>query len=165
MKLNSADYFYVILTQLYGKDLKDKLNSKEVSDELLTAVTNSIQEIESLKKKDELNELKKEKEKENIETNLEEMEEEPRKFPINEILGTNIKYKSFIKKNKEEKVNDIYQEFDFIKNLRQNKSKDRNQTERKNKPFISATTIYGNYFDPPLQKGGISKLDEYQKGK
>ena len=62
MKLNSADYFYVILTQLYGKDLKDKLNSKEVSDELLTAVTNSIQEIESLKKKDELNELKKEKE-------------------------------------------------------------------------------------------------------
>ena len=165
MKLNSADYFYVILTQLYGKDLKDKLNSKEVSDELLTAVTNSIQEIESLKKKDELNELKKEKEKENIETNLEEMEEEPRKFPINEILGTNIKYKSFIKKNKEEEVNDIYQEFDFIKNLRQNKSKDRNQTERKNKPFISATTIYGNYFDPPLQKGGISKLDEYQKGK
>ena len=165
MKLNSADYFYVILTQLYGKDLKDKLNSKEVSDELLTAVTNSIQEIESLKKKDELNELKKEKEKENIETNLEEMEEEPRKFPINEILGTNIKYKSFIKKNKEEKVNDIYQEFDFIKNLRQNKSKDRNQTERKNKPFISATTIYGNYFDPPLQKGGISKLDEYQKEK
>ena len=163
MKLNSADYFYVILTQLYGKDLKDKLNSKEVSDELLTAVTNSIQEIESLKKKDELNELK--KEKENVETNLEEMEEEPRKFPINEILGTNIKYKSFIKKNKEEKVNDIYQEFDFIKNLRQNKSKDRNQTERKNKPFISATTIYGNYFDPPLQKGGISKLDEYQKGK
>ena len=165
MKLNSADYFYVILTQLYGKDLKDKLNSKEVSDELLTAVTNSIQEIESLKKKDELNELKKEKEKENVETNLEEMEEEPRKFPINEILGTNIKYKSFIKKNKEEEVNDIYQEFDFIKNLRQNKSKDRNQTERKNKPFISATTIYGNYFDPPLQKGGISKLDEYQKGK
>ena len=165
MKLNSADYFYVILTQLYGKDLKDKLNSKEVSDELLTAVTNSIQEIESLKKKDEQNELKKEKEKENIETNLEEMEEEPRKFPINEILGTNIKYKSFIKKNKEEEVNDIYQEFDFIKNLRQNKSKDRNQTERKNKPFISATTIYGNYFDPPLQKGGISKLDEYQKGK
>ena len=165
MKLNSADYFYVILTQLYGKDLKDKLNSKEVSDELLTAVTNSIQEIESLKKKDELNELKKEKEKENVETNLEEMEEEPRKFPINEILGTNIKYKSFIKKNKEEKVNDIYQEFDFIKNLRQNKSKDRNQTERKNKPFISATTIYGNYFDPPLQKGGISKLDEYQKEK
>ena len=165
MKLNSADYFYVILTQLYGKDLKDKLNSKEVSDELLTAVTNSIQEIESLKKKDELNELKKEKEKENIETNLEEMEEEPRKFPINEILGTNIKYKSFIKKNKEEKVNDIYQEFDFIKNKRQNKSKDKNQTERKNKPFISATTIYGNYFDPPLQKGGISKLDEYQKGK
>lgn len=165
MKLNSADYFYVILTQLYGKDLKDKLNSKEVSDELLTAVTNSIQEIESLKKKDEQNELKKEKEKENIETNLEEMEEEPRKFPINEILGTNIKYKSFIKKNKEEKVNDIYQEFDFIKNLRQNKSKDRNQTERKNKPFISATSIYGNYFDPPLQKGGISKLDEYQKEK
>ena len=163
MKLNSADYFYVILTQLYGKDLKDKLNSKEVSDELLTAVTNSIQEIESLKKKDELKELK--KEKENVETNLEEMEEEPRKFPINEILGTNIKYKSFIKNNKEEKVNDIYQEFDFIKNLRQNKSKDRNQTERKNKPFISATTIYGNYFDPPLQKGGISKLDEYQKGK
>ena len=31
-----------------------------------------------------------------------------------------------------------------------------------NKPFISATCGYGKYFDEPLQKGGISKLDSYK---
>ena len=157
MKLNSEDYFYEILTKLFGHDLKEKLTSNEVSDELITAVENSIQEIESLKKKDDL----KKKKKEEI-NNLEEMEEEPRKFPINEILGPNDKYKNFTKITKEKNNNniyDIYQEFDFVKNLRENK----NISNKKEKPFISTTSIYGNYFDPPLQKGGISKLDDYKK--
>lgn len=157
MKLNSEDYFYEILTKLFGNDLKEKLTSNEVSDELITAVENSIQEIESLKKKDDL----KKKKKEEI-NNLEEMEEEPRKFPINEILGPNDKYHNYTKITKEKNNNniyDIYQEFDFVKNLRDNK----NSSYKKEKPFISTTSIYGNYFDPPLQKGGISKLDDYKK--
>ena len=153
MKLNSEDYYYIILTKLFGKDLKEKLISNEVSDELLTAVTNSIQEIDSLKKRDELK-------------NSEETEEEPRQFPVNEILGPNYKnYKLNKKEGKDSNIsninniNDIYQEFDFVKNLRKNK----NINAKKEKPFISATSIYGNYFDPPLQKGGISKLDDYKK--
>ena len=157
MKLNSEDYYYIILTKLFGNDLKEKLISNEVSDELLTAVTNSIQEIESLKKKDELK---------NSDKNFEEKEEEPRQFPINEVLGPNYKnYKNYKLNKKEGKdnninyINDIYQEFDFIKNLRHNK----NINAKQKKPFINATSIYGNYFDPPLQKGGISKLDDYKK--
>ena len=147
MKLNSEDYYYVILTKLFGKDLKDKLMSNEVSEDLLTAVTNSINEIESLKKKDDMK-------------NLEEMEELPRQFPSNEILGTNNNYINY-NKRKEEKgnYNNIYTEFNFVKNLRKNN----NKSAMKEKPFISTTSIYGNYFDPPLQKGGISKLDDYKK--
>ena len=147
MKLNSEDYYYVILTKLFGKDLKDKLMSNEVSEDLLTAVTNSINEIESLKKKDDMK-------------NLEEMEELPRQFPSNEILGTNNNYINY-NKRKEEKgnYNNIYTEFNFVKNLR----KSNNKSAMKEKPFISTTSIYGNYFDPPLQKGGISKLDDYKK--
>ena len=147
MKLNSEDYYYVILTKLFGKDLKDKLMSNEVSEDLLTAVTNSINEIESLKKKDDMK-------------NLEEMEELPRQFPSNEILGTNNNYINY-NKRKEEKgnYNNIYTEFNFVKNLR----KSNNKSAMKEKPFISTTSIYGNYFDPPVQKGGISKLDDYKK--
>ena len=127
MKLNSEDYYYVILTKLFGKDLKDKLMSNEVSEDLLTAVTNSINEIQ---------------------------------FPSNEILGTNNNYINY-NKRKEEKgnYNNIYTEFNFVKNLR----KSNNKSAMKEKPFISTTSIYGNYFDPPLQKGGISKLDDYKK--
>ena len=163
IKLNSEDYFFEILTRLFGNDLKEKLTSNEVSDELITAVENSIQEIELLKKKDELKN-KKNEEKINI-NNLEEKEEEPRTFPINEIM--NDKYKNYktIKKEKKNnnKLDNIYQEFDFIKNLRQNNYKTLNNNNKKEKPFISTTSIYGNYFDPPLQKGGISKLDDYKK--
>ena len=149
MKLNSEDYYYVILTKLFGKDLKDKLMSKEVSDDLLTAVTNSINEIESLKQKDDMK-------------NSEEMEELPRQFPSNEILGINNNYISYNKKKEEKgKYNNVYTEFNFVKNLRNNN----NKSGMIEKPFISTTSIYGNYFDPPLQKGGISKLDEYKKEK
>ena len=148
MKLNSEDYFYVILTQLFGKDLKAQLMSNDVSDDLLTAVTNSIQEIESLKKKDDLK-------------NSEDMEEQPRQFPTNEILGRNNKYINYSKIKKEDKGKNEYTEFNFEKNLRKNND----ISAIKEKPFISTTSIYGNYFDPPLQKGGISKLDDYKKEK
>jgi hypothetical protein len=164
IKLNTEDYYNEILTKLFGNDLKEKLGANEVSDELLTAVENSMQEIDLLKKKDEL--------KNNKIKNIEEMEEEPREFPINEIMGTKYKYNIKNKKiNKEKNSNinnnkdlyNIYQEFDFIKNLRQNDSKSNKSINKKEKPFISMTSIYGNYFDPPLQKGGISKLDDYKK--
>jgi hypothetical protein len=87
-------------------------------------------------------------------------------------MGTKYKYNIKNKKiNKEKNSNinnnkdlyNIYQEFDFIKNLRQNDSKSNKSINKKEKPFISMTSIYGNYFDPPLQKGGISKLDDYKK--
>ena len=167
MKINSEDYFYEILTKLFGNDLTDKLMSSDVSDELLEAVQNSIKEIEELKNKDNLNEEQNNK-NENI--NQDELEEEPRKFPSNEIMGPNIKDKK-IKKNNKEMTNGKYQEFDFKKNLRKNensegkkpKGKNSNNNVKKEKPFISATSVYGNYFDPSLQKGGISKLDDYKK--
>ena len=167
MKINSEDYFYEILTKLFGNDLTDKLMSSDVSDELLEAVQNSIKEIEELKNKDNLNEEQNNK-NENI--NQDELEEEPRKFPSNEIMGPNIKDKN-IKKNNKEMTNGKYQEFDFKKNLRKNensegkkpKGKNTNNNVKKEKPFISATSVYGNYFDPSLQKGGISKLDDYKK--
>ena len=164
MKINREDEFYEILTKLFGKDLTDKLMSSDVSDELLEAVQNSIKEIEELKKKDNLNEEQNQKKEE---INQEEIEEEPRKFPVNEIMGANVKDKNNKKFNKE--VNNVYQEFDFKKNLRKNdnfegKKKNKiNNNGKKEKPFISATSAYGNYFDPPLQKGGISKLDDYKK--
>ena len=165
MKINSEDEYYAILTKLFGNDLTDKLMSSDVSDELLEAVQHSIKEIDELKKKDNLN---KEQNQKKEEINQEEIEEEPRKFPVNEIMGPNIKEKNIKKFNKES--NNVYQEFDFQKNLRKNenlegkKLKNKiNNNGKKEKPFISATSVYGNYFDPPLQKGGISKLDDYKK--
>ena len=167
MKINSEDYYYEILTKLFGSDLTDKLMSSDVSDELLEAVQNSIKEIDELKNKDNLNQ---EQNNKNDNINQEELEEEPRKFPSNEIMGPNIKNKNITKINKE-RYSDKYQEFDFQKNLRKNensegkktKGKNSNNNVKKEKPFISATSVYGNYFDPSLQKGGISKLDNYKK--
>ena len=115
--------------------------------------------------------IKKEEKKDTI--NNEELDEEPREFPENEIIGPNsdIKLKR-CKKNNLDK-NNVYQEFDFKKHLRKGKSFDNKNNKKKKKsgynsvkkekPFISTTSIYGNYFDPPLQKGGISKLDDYKK--
>ena len=165
IKLNSKDYYYIILTKLFGNDLKEKLVSNKVSNELLAAVQNSIQEIEAIKKKDDMKNSKKEDKLKNLKS-LEEMEEEPRQFPVNEIIGPNDKYKNYKKINNQKNnynINDLYQEYDFIKNLRKDTSKKMNNSDKKAKPFISATSIYGNYFDPPLQKGGISKLDDYKK--
>ena len=55
MKINSEDYFYEIITKLFGNELTDKLMSSDVSDELLEEVQNYIKEIEELKNKDNLN--------------------------------------------------------------------------------------------------------------
>ena len=152
MKINSEDYFYEILTKLFGEDLTDKLMANDVSDELLEAVQNSIKEIEELKKKDKLNEL-------NDKKNIEEKEEQPKKFPIEQMVNQNIK-----NKKNNNNSNYKYQEFDFTKSLRNpGVMKDKNKVNIKEKPFISATSSYGNYFDPPLQKGGFSKLDVYKK--
>ena len=171
MKINSEDYFYEILTKLFGDDLTDKLMSSEVNDELLEAVQNSIKEIEELKKKDD---LKNQINNNNInKKNSEEIEDQPKRFPIEQIMNPNVKQNmnrsNSNKKLKNEKNNNNYQEFNFQKNLRNDGRKDSNDknskksSSKKEKPFISATNAYGNYFDPPLQRGGMSKLDDYKK--
>lgn len=157
MKINSEDYFYEILTKLFGDDLTDKLMSSEVSDNLLDAVQNSIKEIEELKKKDDL----KNKNQNINKQNAEEMEDKPKRFPIEQIMNPNIKQNIYINNNKKLNNENNNKDFNFEKNLR--KSGDKNNTTKKEKPFISATSAYGNYFDPPLQKGGFSKLNEYKK--
>ena len=171
MKINSEDYFYEILTKLFGEDLTDKLMSSDVSDELLDAVQNSIKEIEELKRNDD---LKNQNQKNNIhKPNSEELEEKPKRFPIEQIMNPNIKQnmnRNSSNKNLNNEKNNNYKEFNFQNNLRKpsgqenfGKNNKKNNSSKKEKPFISATSAYGNYFDPPLQKGGLSKLDEYKK--
>ena len=48
--------------------------------------------------------------------------------------------------------------------LKSNKKRVNSPNEMNNyhRPFVSATCGYGKYFDEPLQKGGISKLDGYE---
>ena len=152
MKINSEDYFYEILTKLFGDDLTDKLMSSEVSDNLLEAVQNSIKEIEELKKKDDIKNNNQNFNKQNAE----EMEDRPKRFPIEQIMNPNIKQNININNKKINNENNN-KDFNFEKKLRKSGEK------KKEKPFISATSAYGNYFDPPLQKGGFSKLDEYKK--
>jgi len=160
MKINSEDYFYEILTKLFGDDLTDKLMSSDVDDKLLEDVQNSIKEIEELKKKDEMNNNTDTNNQNNNNSNTnfnandnqiinEEMEEEPKRFPIEEIMNKNVIIKPGSSQDYSGKGN------------RKNVAK--NNSGKKEKPFINATKPYGNYFDPPLQKGGKSKLDDYKK--
>ena len=167
MKINNEDFLYEILIKLFGDDLTDKLMSSEVSDEFLEAVQNAIKEIEFLKERDDINR--------NNKINNEEFEEKPKKCPLEKIMKTKIKpdikrsisSKRFSNKNKK---NNIYKEFNFEKNLRKNETTetlDKNNGDvmkkkhmKKGKPFISATSPYGNYFDAPLQNGGLSKLNQ-----
>lgn len=176
MKINSEDYYYDILTKLFGDDLTDKLMSSEVSDDLLDAVQNSIKEIEELKKKDDLKSQNQVQNNKFHQANADEIEDQPKRFPIEQISNPNIK-QNINRNNSNKKLNNEknnYQEFNFQKNLRKAESEDnygknnkkngnKNSSSKKEKPFISATSAYGNYFDPPLQKGGFSKLDEYKK--
>ena len=170
MKINNEDYIFEVLTKLYGEDLTDKLMSSDVSDDLLEAIQNSIEEIESLKHKDSFNIYNK--------TNNEEAEEKPKKFPVDKLMSAKIKYD--IKRSQSSKrfnngmnKNNIYKEFNFIKSLRKNpgvkyygkngcKTLNNSKYIKKEKPFINATNPYGNYFDAPLQKGGLSKLNAYK---
>jgi hypothetical protein len=161
MKINSEDYFYEILTKLFGDDLTDKLMSSDVDDKLLEDVQNSIKEIEELKKKDEMNNNN--NDTDNINNNNksanfnandnqninEEMEEEPKRFPIEEIMNKNVIIKPGSSQDYGGKGN--------------KKNVVKNNSGKKEKPFINATKPYGNYFDPSLQKGGKSKLDDYKK--
>jgi hypothetical protein len=157
MKINSEDYYYEILTKLHGDDLTDKLMSSDVSNEFLESVLNSINEIERSKKREE------------------EFENEPKIFPTME------QYKNHNRKNKNKKFNkknNSFNEYNYKNNLNLKKTDSREYNEinfkkngrkkinsgsRKEKPFINATCAYGNYFDPPLQKGGMSKLTSYKK--
>ena len=162
MKINSEDYFYEILTKLFGDDLTDKLMSSDVDDKLLEDVQNSIKEIEELKKKDEMNNNNN-NDTDNINNNNksanfnandnqninEEMEEEPKRFPIEEIMNKNVIIKPGSSQDYGGKGN--------------KKNVVKNNSGKKEKPFINATKPYGNYFDPSLQKGGKSKLDDYKK--
>lgn len=158
MKINSEDYYYEILTKLHGDDLTDKLMSSNVSNEFLESVLNSINEIERSKRREE------------------EVEEIPKIFPIE-----NYKNRGRKNKNKDKKINiknNSFNENKYKKNLNLKKTDSReyneinvkkngrkkvNSSSRKEKPFINATCAYGNYFDPPLQKGGMSKLTSFKK--
>ena len=169
MKIKSEDYLYEILTKLFGYDLIDKLMSSDVPDELLDKIQYSIKQIEEVKRRDDL----KNRNDKNNKENVEEVEEVPIRFPIEHIVNPNIQ------KNKNKQNYCDYKDFNTInskRNLKKNNSldnigrnikkvgvKNNNNSSKKEKPFISATSIYGNYFDPPLQRGGNSKLDEYKK--
>jgi len=144
MKINSEDYFYDILTEIYGDDLTDKLMSNDVSDDFLDSVLNSINEIEQLKKR-EGNKNRK----------------ESMVSPYNKRKKLNIN------------ANNSFNDYNFI-NLRKFNSqvynlknfkngRKKNNNSKKGRPFISTTCPYGNYFDPPLQNGGMSKLSFCKK--
>ena len=161
-KMNNEDYIYEILTKLYGDDLTEKLMSYNVSDELLESIQNSIKEIETLIEKDPVNM--------NSKMNY---ENKNKNFHINKY---NIKNKNNYKRsisskklNVDTKKNNIYKEFNFVKSLRKNgkiQKLENNENNivlnrnnvKKERPFINATNPYGNYFDAPLQNGGLSKL-------
>ena len=149
MKINSEDYFYDILTEIYGDDLTDKLMSNDVSDEFLEAIQKSINEIEKLKKREDS------KNTNGI-------------FHTENMVNPNYKNKK-IKKNGNSSFSDYnlinlrkYNSQVFnVKNFKNERKK--NNNSKKERPFISTTCPYGNYFDPPLQKGGMSKLNFVKK--
>lgn len=158
MKINNEEYIYEILTKLFGDNLTDKLMSSDVSDEFLEAIQNSINEIESIKKRDDLK------------TNNEEIGEKPRKYPFEKLINSKIRpdaKRSLSSKkinNIKKKNNKIYKEFNYVKSLRKNETNNNfkvinKKYIKKEKPFINATNPYGNYFDAPLQNGGLSKLN------
>ena len=104
MKINSEDYYYDILTKLFGDDLTDKLMSSEVSDDLLDAVQNSIKEIEELKKKDDLKSQNQVQNNKFHQANADEIEDQPKRFPIEQISNPNIK-QNINRNNSNKKLN------------------------------------------------------------
>ena len=171
MKINNEDYIYEILTKLFGEDLIARLMSNNINDDLLEAIQNSINEIESFKKEDEYN-YKKKSDKNINKTYNEIIEERPKTSHVEKLMSKKIK-NSLKKSNSSKKINyktnnGIYKEFNFVKSLRKNVENynfgQKNEIMINNnkikieKPFINATSPYGNYFDAPLQNGGLSKL-------
>ena len=63
------------------------------------------------------------------------------------------------------KNNSINNESEIRRKIRSSKKLINNSIGMQNnqKPFINATCSYGKYFDEPLQKGGVSKLEESYK--
>ena len=149
MKINSEDYFYDILTEIYGDDLTDKLMSNDVSDDFLDSVLKSINDIEQFKKR-------------------EGIKNRNGSFSFESMLSQNNKRKRQ-KINKNSSFNDYnyinLRKFNTqvynLKNFRNERKN--NINNKKGKPFISTTCPYGNYFDAPLQNGGMSKLNFIKK--
>ena len=168
MLMNNDDYIYEILTKLFGNDLADKLMSSMVEDDLLQSVNKAIKEIQRLKEKDKI-------QSKNSEINNISYQKINIKTDPNFYVGKTTK-------NQNNDKSDPYQEFNFKKSLRNNNyndfkrsnsrsngSKGKNDSKnnihsflldinKKDKPFITATSAYGKYFDESLQKGGFTKL-------
>ena len=192
LKMKNEDYIYDIIVKLFGNDVTDQLLSKNVSDKLVEQVQNAIKEIEKFQKNEKdkkfniskMNKIKLKK-RSTKDLNINSVKNDKMKNMV-------IKPKRF-KSSHKFKYSDPYQEFNFEQSLRyqtpkslyknnnssinneKSSSKNKNSncnTKRMNspkgktyhqKPFISATCGYGNFFDEPLQKGGISKLDSLNK--
>jgi hypothetical protein len=192
LKMKNEDYIYDIIVKLFGNDVTDQLLSKNVSDKLVEQVQNAIKEIEKFQKNEKnkkfniskMNKIKLKK-RSTKDLNINSVKNDKMKNMV-------IKPKRF-KSSHKFKYSDPYQEFNFEQSLRyqtpkslyknnnssinNEKSSSTNKnskcnTKRMNspkgktyhqKPFISATCGYGNFFDEPLQKGGISKLDSLNK--
>ena len=145
MKINSEDYFYDILTEIYGEDLTDKLMSNNISDDFLDSVQKSINDIEKEKNKNRKERLSKE--------NLDNLNNKRKKIKIN----TNSSFNDYNFINLRKFNSEVFN----LKNLKNGRKN--NNNSKKGKPFISTTCPYGNYFDPPLQNGGMSKLNFCKK--
>ena len=199
MKINKEKYIHDILIKLFGNNISDKLLYNRVNDEFINEVQNAIIEIEQLKK-DKNRNNENEKETENIIEKSNTIQQEKYQIPIlkrsntNKDLNINC-YKSYDKKvmnlkpkrfqSNKFKYSEPYQEFNFKDSLRNKSPNGKNSNNSINnesdikrklrssknlmnssigisnnqKPFINATCGYGKYFDEPLQKGGISKLE------
>ena len=192
LKMKNEDYIYDIIVKLFGNGVTDQLLSKSASEELVDQVQNVLKEIEkfqkneknknyNIKKMNKIN-LKKRSTKDLNINNIK-----------NDKMKNMVVIPKRFKSSQKFKYSDPYQEFNFKKSLRfqtpntfyknnntsmnNEKSTSKNKdskcnTKRMNspkvktnhqKPFISATCGYGKYFDEPLQKGGISKLDSLNK--
>ena len=192
MKMKNEDYIYDIIVKLFGNDVTDQLLSKNASDELVLQVQNALKEIEKVQKreKDKKYNIKKMNKINLKKRNTKDLNNKNDKNDKLKNMGE--KPKRF-KSSHKFKYSDPYQEFNFKKSLRfqtpknfckiVNKSMNKERSNSKNKdskyntkrvnspkeqtfqqkPFISATCGYGKFFDEPLQKGGISKLDSLNK--
>ena len=165
-KINTDENIRHILIKLFGKNIKEQFLSKNISDDFLRQISNAINEIEKLKNKSIKNLL----------------------YDKNGNISDSLNKKIFDKNFDNFQYLDPKNEFNYKRlskyktakdlksSLSSNVSRNNNNFSRKNhkrnntvrinksnKPFINATCIYGRYFDEPLQKGGQSKLSDYNQ--